>query len=536
MTAASLPASVLEPFLVRLAARVANLSRWRRRALAFALGMLVAAAMPPVAALPLLWPAFVGLVWLLDGAGRGRAAFGTGFWFGWGMFVAGIYWVAISMTVDLARFGWMIPFAVFGLSGVMALLTGLATWAAWRLRPRGAGRIFALAVFWAGSEWLRAQTALAFPWNPLALIWTALDAPLQIAAVVGTYGTGLLTVLVAALPALLGIAELRRAGRLQWTAAAVILLAALWAFGAWRLSGAPDASVPGVRLRLVQPNISQVYKWDEAQRAEHLQTYLTLSGQDANRPITHIIWPETAVFYFLALEPEIRARIGAVVPQNGLIVTGSLRTERQPGRARDYWNSLHAIAPDGTIVATYDKHHLVPFGEYVPARSVLGVLGIEKLTQGRQDFSRGPGPRTLKTASLPPFSPLICYETIFPDQAVDPADRPEFLLNVTNDAWFGNSSGPYQHFALARLRAVEQGLPMVRAANTGISGVVDAYGRVTARLGLDRKGIVDADLPRALARPTVYARWGDLGALALGIFGLVAALVFGRRARSRPVQ
>ncbi|MBV9522638.1 MAG: apolipoprotein N-acyltransferase, partial [Alphaproteobacteria bacterium] len=226
----------------------------------------------------------------------------------------------------------------------------------------------------------------------------------------------------------------------------------------------------------------------------------------AAQPATDIIWPEAAATFILNRDAAHRLAIAGIVPPGGLVLTGAIRTDPAPAPALRYWNSLLAIDGKGEIVADFDKAHLVPFGEYVPMR---GILPIEKLTPGNVDFTAGPGPRTLDLPGLPPVGPDICYEIIFPHAVADERQRPQWLLNVTNDAWYGFTSGPFQHFAIARVRAVEEGLPLVRAANNGISGIVDAYGRVRVRLGLDAVGVLDGALPTALPAPTLYARFGD---------------------------
>ena len=332
--------------------------------------------------------------------------------------------------------------------------------------------------------------------------WAFDAAPLQLAAVTGVYGLSLVTVLAAAVPATLGDAGGRR-----WpvVALALALPALSWAAGAARLADAPESIVPGVRLALVQPNIPQSLKWDPKLASDHLARLAALSGEARVKGATLILWPESAVPWSLAQSPELRAALGRLAPPGGALVTGAPRVEGK-GPTFRAWNSLAAVDPAGRIVATYDKFHLVPFGEYMPFR---WLLPFEKLAVGPADFSAGPGPRTIDVPGAPPVGPLICYEAIFPGEVVDEAQRPAWLLNITNDGWFGISSGPYQHFASARLRAVEEGLPLVRVANTGISGVVDLYGRMRARLGLDREGIVLANLPRAAA-PTPFARFGNL--------------------------
>jgi apolipoprotein N-acyltransferase len=258
-------------------------------------------------------------------------------------------------------------------------------------------------------------------------------------------------------------------------------------------------------LRLVQPNIDQTSKWEAERRRRNIVDQMTMSVGNPKDDITHIIWSETAITYSLANDSALRRALARIVPPGGLLLSGAMRRSGNGGQMR-IWNSLHALNPSGQIRGTYDKFHLVPFGEYVPFRS---LFSFSKLTQGRTDFSSGPGLRTLELLGLPPVGPLICYEVIFPGRVTEPGKRPAWLLNVTNDAWFGTSSGPYQHFASVRLRTVEEGLPAVRVANTGISAVIDSYGRVLDRLGLNRAGVIDSPLPRPAEVRTLYSRIGN---------------------------
>ncbi len=486
-----------------IADRLAALAGWRAHALSFVFGATAAAALPPVHAIPVLTIAFPALIWQLDGATRARTAFARGWWFGFGFFVIGLYWIAHALLTDPARYGWMIPFAVGGLAAYLALFPGLAALVAHRLGRPGWSRILVFAAAWTAGEALRGVLLTGFPWNPLGSVWTVSPPMLQVAAITGVYGLGLITVATASAPA-----ALAETGRRRWVplVGASVLLVAVYAGGAARLAGASSAVVPGVVLRLVQPNIAQHHKWRQDLRAAQFAKHLRLSTTAARTSPTHVIWAETAAPFVVADDAARRRRMARVVPAGGYLLTGALRTSRSGAGRLEVWNSLQAIDRDARVVATYDKFHLVPFGEYVPFRS---VIGLAKLTAGDTDFSAGPGPRSLRLDGLPPVGPLICYEAIFPGRVARRDDRPGWLLNVTNDAWFGISSGPYQHFASARIRAVEEGLPLVRVANTGISGVVDAYGRVIARLGLGHEGIVDAPLPVAIARPTPFARWGN---------------------------
>jgi apolipoprotein N-acyltransferase len=464
---------------------------------------------------PLLLVAFTGLVWLVDGTRRPLEAFWVGWWFGAGHFAGGIYWIANALLTDPVRFGWMIPPIVGGLAAVLALFPGFAAAGTRALGGRGPARIVVLAGLWVFFEWLRGWVFTGFPWNLIGSAWGFSDAMIQLASLTGVWGLSWITVLAAAMPALLGDwrPDARARARLHVglgsIAAAAIVLTAVWAGGAWRLSEAAVASVPDVRLRIVQAAIDPALKNNADLREANLGRHLRLTIDTPGfAQASHVIWPETATQFLLDQDPEVRRAVATAAPPGGLLLTGAPRGELgADGRLTQVWNSLVAVNPSAAIVGSFDKFHLVPLGEYVPLRSLLPF--ISKITPGNLDFSAGPGPVTLRLPGLPPVGPLICYEVIFPGAVVDQTDRPSWLLNLTNDAWFGMSTGPYQHFVTARLRAVEEGLPLVRAANSGISGVVDPYGRVTARLGLGDAGVMDVALPAPAPGLTFYARFGD---------------------------
>lgn len=534
--------------IAMLAERVRGLGGWRRRAAAVLAGGASVLALAPFFAWPILWLTLPTLVWLIDGAvQRGEpsisarwytrpaaAAAEIGWWFGFGYFVAGLYWLAWPLTLDMARFGWMIPFAVFGISGVLAILPALAAATTRATRMSGAERVILFAVAWTAAEWLRGHLFTGFPWNLIATAWTAVEPMMQSAALVGAYGLGLLTMIVAGAPALLFEPGLTRAHRIAGIVATLAVLAGLWLWGAERLAASDTRPVEGVRIRLVQGNIEQSLKWDESRREQTFAHYLALTARPGSQGITHVIWPETAIDYRFVTDYEVarvagsrQARLAEVLPRAGALITGAIRDE-----ARKWYNSVHVVGPDGAALATYDKHHLVPFGEYVPLRGLLRSLGVEKIAHGAGDYSAGPGPATLAVPGAPSMSPLICYEAIFPARVAG-RERPGWLVNVTNDAWFGLTSGPYQHFASARMRAVEEGLPLVRAANTGITAIIDAYGRVVARMPIMSTGILDGELPGATMQPTLYARVGDRSLLALLLLGVALALALDLRQLAR---
>jgi apolipoprotein N-acyltransferase len=505
---------------------LAGLRGWRRYGAAAVCGALASAALPPLHLVPLLIPAFTGLLWLLDGAVRRREAALLGWSFGFGHMLTGLYWIGIAFLVDAGRFGAAMPFAVLGMSAGLALFPALAVVAAAWPRWRGPARVALLAAAWLAAEMLRAWVLTGFPWNLIGNVWSFAPAMLQVTALTGVWGLTAMTVFAAAAPAVLaepGAQPGAMRFRAAFAALALLLPALVWGGGALRLANAPAPGtevVDGVMLRLVQPNIDQAKKWLPELRRGHVETQIRLSSKTAAWPVSHVIWAETAVPFMLDSEPELRARLAGIVPRDGLLITGAPRLDGS-GTERRLWNSLLGLDREGAVVGTYDKHHLVPFGEYTPLREIWGWLGLGKLTIGAQGFSAGPGLVSLNLPGLPPFSPLICYEAIFPGRVVAEGPRPQWLLNVTNDAWFGSSSGPYQHLASARIRAVEEGLPLVRVANTGISAVIDPYGRLLGRIGLNQAGILDSQLPRPLDSVTLYAIHGDR----IGLF-LIAILAF----------
>jgi apolipoprotein N-acyltransferase len=488
-----------------LAGTLAALRGWRRHAAAAGLGALATLALPPVYLLPLLYVAFAGLVWLLPAGLRWRAAFFTGWWFGMGYFVSSLYWIGFAPITYSMDLFWVMPLAMVGLPILLAVYHGIATllaslWGGGTLR-----RALALALAWGATEWLRGHMLTGFPWNLAGYGWLGSDALAQTAAIFGMYGVTLLVVAASALAA--GIAG--QPARRRWVSLglAVAIPALAWGYGTARLADAPppgDNTVPGVGLRLVQANIPQREKWDRTLIRRNFDLHMTLSMADRPKWITHVVWPETAATIDLTNNTDVRAAVASIVPEGGLLLTGTARRKPKPRRV---WNSMVAVDGSGNIAAVFDKFHLVPFGEYVPLR---GILPIDKVTPGTLDFSAGPGPQSIELRGLPPVSPLICYEAIFPGETADPARRPGWLLNLTNDAWYGDTAGPHQHLAITRARAIEEGVPLVRSANTGITALFDAYGREIGRIGLSEQGVMDTELPGTAATIPLYGRYGDV--------------------------
>lgn len=501
--------------MTRLGLRVAALHGWRRFGLALLLGSLTAAAFAPLFVLPALL-AFGGLLWLLDGAKTWRAAFGIVWCFAFGHFAFGLYWTGLAFLVDVARFAILLPFPILGLPAALALIPAICVTLAWLLPLNGARRGFAVALAWVVAEFARGHLLTGFPWNLVGHAWAVSDVTLQAAAWFGVYGLSLLTLVAVMLLA-----------RRHWLVA-VALLMLVPAIGLWRLADATDATVPDVRLRLVQAAIDQREMADSNQRVAHVRRQIELSLAPSVKPPTHVIWPESAIPFFVEGDGRALAVLAGALPLGGVLLSGAPRRtpDNEPFKV---WNSLLAIDDRATVLAGYDKRHLVPFGEYLPLRPVLGLIGIDKLVPGSVDFSFGTGPAVLEVPGLPPARILVCYEAIFPGEIEEHGmKRPGLLLNITNDGWFGRSSGPYQHLTMARFRAVEQGLPLVRAANTGVSVIADANGRITARLGLGETGVIDGPLPVSIAPPP-YARFGEW--LLLAMAAVLGAGVLALRSR-----
>ena len=514
---------------------------WRRAAIAFVAGALSTLALAPFDAWPLMLLTFPVLVWLVDGAAAGRwggviAAFVTGWWFGFGYFLAGLYWIGHAFLVDAHIFGWLLPFAVTAMPAGLALFTATGLAFARLIWTKGPWRIVALAVALTATEWLRGHILTGFPWNAYGYALTGPLVLAQGAAVVGLWGMTFFAVLLFASPAALADDPAYSRQRFVPAVAASALLIALAAYGSLRLARAPTAFVDGVRLRIMQPNLQQDEKFNRGAKQSVMARYLALSDratgpqQSGMRDVTHLIWPESAFPFFLTREPDALAQIADLLPPGSVLITGGVRPaddllNRSAPRA---YNSIFVVNHDGSILAAYDKVHLVPFSEYLPFQTTLESLGLTQLTRVRGGFMAGDRRRTYAVPNAPRMLPLICYEIIFPGEAVPSNEAPGWMLNLTNDGWFGRSTGPYQHFQQARVRAIEEGLPLVRAANTGISAIVDPLGRVVRSLPLGSEGVIDGPLPRRTAAP-LYARTGD--SLVALVLGVALILVVRRRTR-----
>jgi apolipoprotein N-acyltransferase len=536
----------------RLADRLRALTGWRRLVAAFGAGAFSVLALSPFDLWPLLFLTLPPLVWLIDGIvaqarddrrRQLRHALATGWAFGFGYFTFGLYWIGKAFLVEAEIFAVIMPFAMTAMPAGLALFTAAAVTAAAACWRPGFQRLLLLAASLAAADWLRGHILTGFPWNLFGQVFIAEAGLSQLLALAGPYALSLLGVLAFTTPALLADAPAagswwRRNHAPLAGALALLLAASLW--GHLRLAAGSRADT-GITLRIVQPNIPQQDKWKPGNAGPIYRTMLRLSGEPtAERPaglagVRHLIWPESALPFFLDRSQEALTGIDELLPDDVDLILGAERYEAIPqvGDAPPYrvFNSLMVLDGKANIVTVFDKKHLVPFGEYLPFQSTLEAIGLQQLARLRGGFAMGGAHRLVELPDIPPFSPLICYEVAFPGEVVEPGARPQWLINVTNDAWYGVSTGPYQHLAQSRMRAIETGLPLVRAANTGISAVIDPYGRILHSLPLASAGIIDATLPQAIDRPP-YARIGDLG------FGLllVLALTLGCTINTPPLR
>lgn len=484
---------------------------WQTLLLCFACGGASAFAFAPLRYWFLL-PLALSLFYLmLDAAPARRHAILRGFFFGYGYFMAGTWWIANALTVDIDKFGWLIPISIGGLSAIMALWFALLGWLVWwRRSGHGMVDLIRFLLLWVLVEYLRMLGMFGFPWNLLGYSAQVSDAVSQLASITGIFGLSLLVLAVALIPVPWLKQRVKRRASLMYTGIVVVALAFSAIYGAVRL---PDeVSLSDAWVRVVQPNIPQDMKWTQAGRLESLRIHAQLSQQPSRSgaiPST-ILWSETALPFTIFPDSVWPSRLGSLLPPNSVLISGAVRADDADGELK-LWNSIVGIHSNGQLLGYYDKRQLVPFGEFVPLRK---VLPLEKITPGSVDFSRGSVIDALRFSHVPAFGALVCYEVIFPDISAHAGNRPDWLFNATNDAWYGDSPGPYEHFSISRMRAVEQGLPLVRAANTGISGVIDPFGRPLAMLPLNSRGILDEKLPLPL-KATVYARFGNVPLLML---------------------
>lgn len=480
------------------------------------------------------WVMFLSgpVIWLLwfsahDAPRPGRAAFLTGWAAGSGFFALSLHWIVEPFLIDIARHGWMAPFALFLMSAGLALFWGGGFWLAWRVRRFASGP-FILAIGWALGEFARSYVLTGFPWALPAYAWT--NTPLaQAAALIGPYGLSLLT-----LAAMLSIGPLITRPRAPLAAILVLpVFAGLWVWGAARIPHeAPTEGRPVIRI--LQTDVDQREKWSEENRRTGFEKLLALSTTPAETRPALVLWPENAVTFPIDMAAGARDLVQASLGETALAL-GSLRLDAGPEaeiRSGARWrNSLFLLDRTG-LSRPFDKVHLVPFGEYLPLEGFFASIGLSSLAGVGGGIVAGDEHVLMQTGDLPPFAPLICYEMIFPRETARAADGAKWLALVTNDGWFGDWAGPAQHLGIARMRAIETGLPVARAANRGHSAMISPYGQVTLLSQEKQEGVIDAALPDSIS-PTAYFRYGELFTLVLLTFCLIAAILRGQ-IRTRP--
>jgi apolipoprotein N-acyltransferase len=454
-------------------------------------------------------------LWLLLSVLRGSlgsSAFYAGWFFGFGHFLGGLYWISISLTLDFSKFFWLLPFSLCCIPAILACLVGFATFLSRKIAyiPESRSQwpmALMFCVLWCAFEWLRGHILSGFPWNLIGYGFVSSIEASQIASSVGVYGLSVIFMVSAVL-------AFHRIG--VWVTG--FIWVCLWGYGYMHLR-APSEFVDGVYLRLVQPSIEQKIKWKREYKNIVMQKMIDLSLQRSSRPLTHIIWPESATVFDVYADERATSFLADILPGNTKLIFGAPRIEREHKDGTNYgpvkaiYNSLFALDKYQGLEHLYDKHTLVPFGEYIPWKQYVPF--VKKLTAGDVDYSPGDGLRSIKIGERAPYcSPLICYEIIFPNHVADFASGeegigPKWILNITNDAWFGNSTGPYQHLSMAIMRAIETGLPVIRVANNGVSAVIDGKGRLLQKLPLNEVGVIDSALPKAYPM-TLYNRYGDL--------------------------
>lgn len=500
----------------------------------FIFGSLCNLAFAPFHFFPAAILSMCGFYFLLENKSQKKKIFWISWFYGFGYFLAGIYWIVISLLVDAEKFAWLIPFGLTLIPGILAMYVGLfgLSYKSFIKRfelSKTYEKILSFAIIWLIFEVLRSFLFSGFPWNLIGYIFSSTEYLIQIASISGIYGLSFLAILICLSPALFLdfdkekiIKKLPKNSDIVFAIALSLLIISSFIFGKIHIDDSEVPSSEREELRLVQGNIKQDLKWDERQKYNNLMKHVSLTNSASLKNIKAVIWSETSIPYVVTPDSDLLKAIKPAIPENGVLITGGLKLRAlEDGRIGDIWNSVFAITNDA-IIGSYNKHHLVPFGEYVPLQKYLPF--ISKITDGAVGFSQGEGPQTIKTNPFS-FSPLLCYEVIFTDKIIDKNNRPDLLVNLTNDAWFGNSSGPYQHFDMTKMRAVEYGLPLVRTANSGITAFFDPFGRVIKKIDLNEEGIIDVKMIKGLER-TIYS---DYASYPLALLMLIIILFLTRK-------
>lgn len=521
---------------------------WRRFLLLVVAGAVAGLSIPPLFVVPALFVSLPIWVWCLDGAERQRGwrrivgpAFSIGFAFGWGYFTVAFHWLGAAFFVEGGIMLVLMPFAILALAAMIAFFWGVGSALAHLFWSHGPWRIVTLATFVTIAEWARGHVLTGFPFDLLGYALTPTDEMMQITSVIGIYGLTLVAALLAMTPALIWPADNRSLSRrLLPFFIALLVIAGQLGYGYNRLAGTVSTERKDIAMRLVQPLVYEHANWGNADPVALIDRLLMLSDMRMDptdqglADITHLVWPESSLPFFLSTYPDALARIARLLPDGAMLLTGAPRRQYEPGGTEASglpYNALLAIDTNGEVIASYDKAHLVPFGEFLPFGEFFSRLGIKQFVPGAEGWGQGDARRRLMSLpNTPALLALICYEILFSGDLGDTADA-QFLLNITNDAWFDNSIGPAQHAHHARVRAVEEGMSLIRAANSGLTFATDPLGRITGQIAPMQMAVLDVRPYERLAS-TVFSRiryWPLLIALVAGLLISVVAARGGRK-------
>ncbi len=457
-----------------------------------------------------------------------RKSFFIGWSFGFGYFLGGLYWISYSLLVDNKLFGWLIPFAIIFIPLILALYIGVLGIIVHKLKPQNGSTTGFAVLFvclWTLFEIIRTNLFTGFPWLALGYSLSRSTVMLQSASIGGVFLLSF--ILLCSISVIFVIANSAfNKGSLKLPIIAICAFISLpiinYIYGKYRLQNA-NVEFTKYHIRIVQPNISQHLKWSAQQQYKNLLKTIALTSESL-KDNNYIIWPESATSTYPLNKEETRNLVKKAIPKNSYLISGGLKY----GKNLEVWNSIFVIDHEGKVVDSYDKIHLVPFGEYIPYRKFL-PFSINKITHGLSDFSPGTTVKVIKIKDLPSFRPLICYESFFPKEILNKKSGiPKLLINFTNDAWYGNSPGPYQHLDMTILRSIEYGIPIIRAANTGISAITDPYGRYLHSLPLNKEGVIDEKIPFPIAYSTIYSINGDYTLFIILFFLLIINLTVNR--------
>lgn len=481
------------------------------------LGSVAVLALPPYHIFPILFISFTLLLLIMDKAETAKAAFAAGYWFGFGFFGFGLSWIGNALLVEPLKFGWLYPICLIAGGAFFGLFTGVPTLLCYPFKKLTA-KYLTFPSFWVLSEILRSFILTGFPWNLLGSVMAFSTAAMQITSVIGTYGLSLLVLLLCSAPALY-LKNRTKASLFAVLGIIIGLGGGIFAFGELRLKAYPDGGPSETVLRFVQPSIPQSMKWDKGALEDNLKQYISLSQTEGLDKTDFVLWGETASAFALDMEDEYRNMVTAAIPETGYLVTGLVRYKFDNYDYYQPMNSMFVLNKNGDIENYYDKTHLVPFGEYIPLRRYLPKW-VRPITNTIANFRAGTGHKNIKIGNYPRFGALICYEIIFPAEVVNSDNKPEWLINLTNDGWYGESSGPYQHLTSARLRAVEEGITIARTANSGISALISRTGEIIDSLPLNAVGVKDIALPCNLSMPTLYGKHRNIIPLSLALLNI----------------